>query len=220
MKNRGYLNATVQMDAGGSGTPPTKTPPLNPDWVELLMGWPYKWTYLDPMSMIQYDKWLMGFTDEKKERAAEKVSDVREGDATAALRSAAGGYVPLQGAEVLQPALREHPQESGAPGLALARTADEGETLRSVRHSEAPTGSPYGREHHEPVAEESPNALYLVPPLCPSYGPAAWQDGSWETGIPRVADGVKNRMDRLAAIGDGQVPAVVKAAWRLLKGEP
>jgi DNA (cytosine-5)-methyltransferase 1 len=31
-----------------------------------------------------------------------------------------------------------------------------------------------------------------------------------------VAHGVAYRVDRLAALGDGQVPAVVRAAWRML----
>lgn len=37
-----------------------------------------------------------------------------------------------------------------------------------------------------------------------------------EPGLGRVADGVANRVDRLRAIGNGQVPAVVRAAWRLM----
>ncbi len=42
----------------------------------------------------------------------------------------------------------------------------------------------------------------------------------WETerGLDRVADGVASaRVDRLKAIGNGQVPAVVKLAWETLK---
>jgi DNA (cytosine-5)-methyltransferase 1 len=38
------------------------------------------------------------------------------------------------------------------------------------------------------------------------------------TAIPRVADGVAFRVDRLRALGNGQVPAVVRAAWELLEG--
>jgi DNA (cytosine-5)-methyltransferase 1 len=34
-----------------------------------------------------------------------------------------------------------------------------------------------------------------------------------------VDDGVANRLDRLRALGDGQVPAVVALAWKYLKGE-
>jgi len=38
-----------------------------------------------------------------------------------------------------------------------------------------------------------------------------------EPALGRVAHGVANRVDRLAAIGNGQVPAVVRAAWTLMK---
>ena len=39
-----------------------------------------------------------------------------------------------------------------------------------------------------------------------------------ESELQRVADGVANRVDRLKAIGNGQVPAVAALAWRLLGG--
>jgi DNA (cytosine-5)-methyltransferase 1 len=37
-----------------------------------------------------------------------------------------------------------------------------------------------------------------------------------EPRVDRVVHGVAYRMDRLRALGNGQVPAVVRAAWRLL----
>lgn len=40
-----------------------------------------------------------------------------------------------------------------------------------------------------------------------------------EPELGRVADGVAHRLERIAAIGNGQVPAVVRAAWMLLGGE-
>ena len=40
-----------------------------------------------------------------------------------------------------------------------------------------------------------------------------------EPELGRMADGVANRVDRLKAIGNGQVPAVAAAAWNLLTGE-
>lgn len=47
------------------------------------------------------------------------------------------------------------------------------------------------------------------------------QAGTWwqhePTGVPRVATGIKNRVSRLKAIGNGQVPAVAALAWRILK---
>lgn len=38
-------------------------------------------------------------------------------------------------------------------------------------------------------------------------------------GLPRVSTGVKNRVDRLKAIGNGQVPLVVATAWKILMSD-
>ena len=64
-------------------------------------------------------------------------------------------------------------------------------------------------------------------PVIQGCGPDAWFNGngttdgsSWwdsEPAVGRVADGVAHRVDRLAAIGNGQVPAVVRLAWETLK---
>ena len=32
--------------------------PLNPDWVEWLMGWPIGWTDLKPLAMDKFPQWL------------------------------------------------------------------------------------------------------------------------------------------------------------------
>jgi DNA (cytosine-5)-methyltransferase 1 len=51
----------------------------------------------------------------------------------------------------------------------------------------------------------------------PPYGSGEW----WkvEPDVGRVADGVAARVDRLKAIGNGQVPAVAATAWKLLTEE-
>lgn len=45
------------------------------------------------------------------------------------------------------------------------------------------------------------------------------QDGAFESQLGRVADGVANRVDRLKAIGNGQVPLVAATAFNFLKRE-
>ncbi len=40
-----------------------------------------------------------------------------------------------------------------------------------------------------------------------------------EALVPRITKKTKNRIDRLRGIGNGQVPAVVAAVWRLLTEE-
>jgi len=57
-------------------------------------------------------------------------------------------------------------------------------------------------------------------------GPKGEEYGGWwsrdpadatpESRVGRVADGVAHRVDRLRALGDGQVPAVVALAWSML----
>jgi len=51
----------------------------------------------------------------------------------------------------------------------------------------------------------------------PSHGsnPRWW---ATEPDVGRVADGVASRVDRLKALGNGQVPAVAATAWNLLRG--
>lgn len=46
----------------------------------------------------------------------------------------------------------------------------------------------------------------------------ATNNGWWsnEPGVGRMVHGMANRNDRIGAIGDGQVPAVVKLAWETL----
>ena len=46
-----------------------------------------------------------------------------------------------------------------------------------------------------------------------SIGSDWWQS---ESGVERVADGMANWMDRLKAIGNGQVPSVARLAWEIL----
>jgi len=113
----------------------TRSGQLNPEWVELLMGWPKQWTCLDPINVMQFNQWLMGFNKEidyaEKNRDPEEVQNLRK-------------------------------------------------------------------------------------QVYPSYGREAWKNGTWETSIPRVCGKIANRVDRLKAIGNGQVPAVVKLAWETL----
>jgi DNA (cytosine-5)-methyltransferase 1 len=50
----------------------------------------------------------------------------------------------------------------------------------------------------------------------PRMVPDVWSDYTAEL---RVADGVAYRLDRLKAIGNGQVPQCAAAAWRMLTGD-
>jgi DNA (cytosine-5)-methyltransferase 1 len=71
-------------------------------------------------------------------------------------------------------------------------------------HSDSGKTSKWGESAHGPITE-----------CCAAeYGESNWWD--IEPSIQRVADGVAARVDRLKAIGNGQVPKVAATAWKLL----
>jgi DNA (cytosine-5)-methyltransferase 1 len=64
------------------------------------------------------------------------------------------------------------------------------------------------------------SAAFSPETFAANIGPTAWREG-WVSAAARfcrVDDGVAHRVDRLKAIGNGQVPAVAALAWRLLGG--
>jgi hypothetical protein len=46
--------------------------------------------------------------------------------------------------------------------------------------------------------------------------PEAWLNGSWEAGIPRIAKGIKNRVNRLKCLGNSVVPQIPRFLWMLI----
>lgn len=65
----------------------------------------------------------------------------------------------------------------------------------------------------EQQEDSSLNTIY------PLYGVKAWAEGTWETTVPRVATNIPDRINRLKAIGNGQVPICVAMAWMMLNME-
>jgi hypothetical protein len=49
---------TPTLNAVAIGGPQIQRMPLNPTWVEWLMGWPLGWTDLRPLEMDKYQQWL------------------------------------------------------------------------------------------------------------------------------------------------------------------
>ena len=71
-------------------------------------------------------------------------------------------------------------------------------------HSDSGKTSKWGESAHGPITK-----------CCAAeYGKSSWWD--IEPSIQRVADGVAARVDRLKAIGNGQVPLCAATAWRIL----
>ena len=61
-----------------------------------------------------------------------------------------------------------------------------------------------------------PQGWTSLEPL-PALGEWGSWPATWEDGIPRTLTKVPQRIQRLKAIGNGQVPACAAAAWRILE---
>ena len=101
--------------------------------------------------------------------------------------------------------------------------AESGFDCRWRRLSAAEVGAPHLRNRIWIVSDAQRERLERVVEAGTASratdGPGDGRDSGWwtvEPGVGRVVDGCPARMDRLKALGNGQVPAVVASAWRLL----
>lgn len=180
------------------------------------MGWPKMWTSLDAMSRIEYIAWLKGFCHDAQRRNAEAVRVLREGNDAEEVWKKAGGLDHIPASSVLLPELCEHADGPDEARLFVAGAEAPEGSLRSVRIQAPETGTPHRPEQPEQRTGEHPDPLQALPRLLAHYGEKAWQDGSWENATARIADGVAARVDRLSALGNGQVPQVMAMAFCIL----
>jgi site-specific DNA-cytosine methylase len=128
------------------------------------------------------------------------------------LQWATGGYGSVQTQEVLQSILHGKiicQRCALKIGIIEACGTIPWELLRSVWGYETTTLASHRRESFKRLTREYSDLMRQLscypPPPCPS----CWIDGSWEDDIPRVATGVKNRVDRLKCLGNAVVPQQV-----------
>ena len=195
---------------------------LSPDWVELLMGWPLSWTALVHLDMIDLMGWLMRNREvfgEEDSRVPEDVRAVWEADGPQAIQGDAGEQSSVLSSKVLRAEVCERPDRDQPAGVALEGAAVPRDPVCGVWDDDGAARPPCRQGHHEPEPGEPSDALHPLPSVPSRYGQAAWANGSWEAGIARTAVGVPNRVDRLRALGNGQVPQCMAAAFTLLARE-
>lgn len=158
----------------------------------------------------EFQKWMIGFGHEKLFNLRDKVGKEE-------IQRSAGRLGSLQEKESLLSEMRQHKGQSDEERLALESEEIPKGELRSLRDKEKAPGSPLRQKPGESKPGKSSNSLHPLPQVPSRYGKEAWADGSFEDGIPRVAYGIPHRVDRLRAIGNGQVPAVARRAFLELR---
>ena len=108
---------------------------------------------------------------------------------------------------------------------AIDRAAEDLEEMgyqtRAISLAASDLGADHNRERYWLLAYADSDGE-----LCESFNAEmailpSFRGGFWETGPdqPRVADGLANRLGRLAITGNGQVPIVAATAFAILAGE-
>ena len=162
---------------------------LNPDWVEWLMNWPIKWSSLDALDPKEFSRW--------KKASAAQVSG------SAFMRTVWWDSDPSQTSHGQRPDEQREQEHCDSVRKMPRVNACEPEMARSLERETVPL-------------------LRTKIFICAAAGKDVQPGMREQTGvdeasiIPRVATRVIARVDRLKAIGNGQVPAVAATAWRLL----
>jgi DNA (cytosine-5)-methyltransferase 1 len=108
-------------------------------------------------------------------------------------------------------------------GSVLSGLAQMGYDAKWCRLSAGNIGAPHVRDRvwilaYADKAQRKGGGLSCgVQPEHADPGSSSWWEA--EPRLDRVANGIPNQMDRLAAIGNGQVPAVAALAWEILNGQ-
>ena len=190
---------------------------LNPDWVEWLMGWPIGWSSLEPITELIWLDWSVDPAD------VESIKQWATPNASARLGrnpntgSGEGLYYQAREAERMWPTPRcnkttdekyetwKKRQEKGGvstPPLTLA-----------VKMKKWPT--PIQGDAH--LSSNPEVAQRRIDEGKITLSRDVQCDSQPHGIIPRVAIGIKDRVNRLKAIGNGQVSQCAATAWRILK---
>jgi DNA (cytosine-5)-methyltransferase 1 len=120
---------------------------------------------------------------------------------------------------ILQQFSRQNAMESPWNGIAQSMANPNEERFTELQLSTFPSQpTVFDRSSHEIF--NSRDSWSGFKQACKRSQEIRDRNSQWwkvEPGLGRVADGVAHRMDRLAAIGNGQVPAVALTAYKLLK---
>lgn len=106
-------------------------------------------------------------------------------------------------------------------GGRIRRELMEGEAthrnlLREMRINRQVGGTSLRREQIQQLCCEHPDAMPELSRLVASHSPSPWANPLWEGSTSRIARGVRDRVERLKALGNAQVPLQAAFAFQRL----
>jgi hypothetical protein len=164
---------------------------LNPDWVEWLMNWPITWSGLNEVNRKEFQRW-----QEASAAALQESGQLRamwwDRDPS---QAPSGQRSDEQPEQELGGSLQQMPRITARqPEVEGSHEGSDLPLLRDSLHLQAGQGEDVQQGVREQAGLDEAQI------------------------IPRVATGVAARVDRLKAIGNGQVPLCAATAWKILTG--
>lgn len=165
--------------------------------------------------------WLDGHilnASKTNQRTAEILHYVRKDYVSKALWKTIRGHGRVQAEEILLSFMREF--EAGGR---ISREFVAGETtperlLRTMRENRTFISPSHKREPIEQHTRKRTDFMRLVSFMVTSQGTSPWDSPVWESGTDRVVSGMKNRVDRIRALGNAVVPVQARQAFMNLVG--
>ena len=133
-----------------------------------------------------------------------------------ALARAAGGLDRVSQAQVLFYFVREYEAGSDEARLLVAGQETSEGFLRSLRQHAVARSAPRRPGQGQKPAREHTDAMQLVSQFLACDSEATWAGDCWEDAVPRVADGVPARVDRLRCLGNSIVPQIAEMIGRAI----
>ena len=175
----------------------TFTPPtilggqLNPDWVEWLMNWPIKWSDLNGFNKQEFQRW--------QEASAASIQGIGQ------MRTMWWDSDPSQTPPGQQPVEQSKQEHSNSLPEMSWDASCERKMERSQQGSDL---SLLRKDFYIQKTERKDLQQRMREQTCLDEAQI----------VPRVSKSVAARVDRLKAIGNGQVPLCAATAWRILNG--
>lgn len=168
---------------------------LNPDWTEWLMNWPLGWTKLETLNNDSFEFWKKSSAEAILNGGMCQMWFARD-PATPPQRQESTEQFPREYRDTLP----EVPQGRPYEGWNLGQRESGNVNLQSMRESVSAKESAEGFNMQQT----------LPTTMGENFSPKALEY------TPRVSENNLHRVDRIRAIGNGQVSAVAATAWNIL----
>jgi hypothetical protein len=162
---------------------------LNPDWVEWLMNWPIKWSDLNGSNKQEFQRW--------QEASAEAIQGI--GQMRTMWWDSDPSQTPL-GQQSAEQSKQEH--SNSLPEMSWDASCER----KMERSQQGSDLSLLRKDFYIQKTERKNLQQRMREQTCLDEAQI----------VPRVSKSVAARVDRLKAIGNGQVPLCAATAWRVL----